>query len=160
MFLLIFHLLHLIFLPTFSSCFPNLCRCFSPQDTPLSKSSDVTSVSGTTGKGGKRRSVRAKGGKGTSMETGRVASSALDDELGFEISTKVKGLKKLKESSGRSNFGGDIYQPNTLELPYTLKHIRQKDSDRPKENHRNPKGTTNKVSYRNIYFGGICELFL
>lgn len=116
----------------------------SERDTPLSKSSDVASVSGTTGKGGKRRSVRAKGGKGTSMETGRVASSALDDELGFEISTKVKGLKKLKESSGRSNFGGDIYQPNTLELPYTLKHIRQKDSDRPKENHRNPKGTTNK----------------
>lgn len=90
--------------------------------------------------------MRAKGGKGASGEAGRAASAALDDEMGFEISTKVKGLKKLKESSGRSSFGGDIYQPNTLELPYTLKHVRQKDSERPKESHRNPKGAANKVS--------------
>lgn len=112
----------------------------------MSKSSDVASASGSSGKANKRRSMRAKDGKGSGMETGQVVSSVLDDEVGFEISTKVKGLKKLKESSGRSNFGGDIYQPNTLELPYTLKHVRQKDSDRPKENLRNPKGTTNKVS--------------
>lgn len=85
----------------------------------MSKSSDVASASGSSGKANKRRSMRAKGGKGSGMETGQVVSSVLDDEVGFEISTKVKGLKKLKESSGRSNFGGDIYQTNTLELPYT-----------------------------------------
>ncbi|KAK4301005.1 hypothetical protein Pmani_026827 [Petrolisthes manimaculis] len=105
----------------------------SERDTNSSKSSDVSSSQSE--KASKKRGNKAKSttNKTQNSQTPRISTNQVEDNAGFEISTKVKGLKKLKDQGGRT-FGGDIYQPNSLELPYTLKPVRTKDyeKDTPK----------------------------
>lgn len=104
----------------------------SERDTPSSKSSDITSFN----QGGKSRKKSKSKSSNKNLQNAQMSHNHNDD-AGFEISTKVKGLKRCKEMQSGRTFGGDIYQPNTLELPYTLKPIRNRDSDRDKENHKN-----------------------
>ncbi|XP_068240543.1 transmembrane protein 131 isoform X9 [Palaemon carinicauda] len=106
----------------------------SERDTPSSKSSDVTSV-GQGGKSKKQKSKSKNSNKNSNLQNTQILHNSNDD-AGFEISTKVKGLKRCKEMQSGRTFGGDIFQPNTLELPYTLKPIRHKESDREKESHK------------------------
>ncbi|XP_066949004.1 transmembrane protein 131 isoform X11 [Macrobrachium rosenbergii] len=106
----------------------------SERDTPSSKSSDVTSVS-QGGKSKKQKSKSKNSNKNSNIQNTQISHNNNDD-AGFEISTKVKGLKRCKEMQSGRTFGGDIFQPNTLELPYTLKPVRHKESDREKENHK------------------------
>ncbi|XP_042211085.1 transmembrane protein 131-like isoform X2 [Homarus americanus] len=111
----------------------------SERDTPISKSSDMTSSS-QSGKTSKKRSGKSKNSisKSPNSQGSRSSSNQNEDNSGFEISTKVKGLKRCKDPSGR-NFGGDIFQPNTLELPYTLKPLRNRESDREKDSQKTPR---------------------
>ncbi|XP_045617513.2 transmembrane protein 131 isoform X2 [Procambarus clarkii] len=106
----------------------------SERDTPSSKSSDMTSSSGKVPKrrAGKTKSSTSKSLNGQGSPT---SPNQNEDNSGFEISTKYKGLKRCKDPAGR-NFGCDIFQPNTLELPYTLKPIRNRESDRDKDNQK------------------------
>ncbi|KAK7021786.1 hypothetical protein SK128_004918, partial [Halocaridina rubra] len=108
----------------------------SERDTPSSKSSDILSFN-QSGKSKKQKS-KSKGSNKSKTQNTQSMQSHNDDE-GFEISTKVKGLKRCKEMQSGRTFGGDIYQPNTLELPYTLKPIRHREADRDKENHKSPR---------------------
>ncbi|XP_071538431.1 transmembrane protein 131 isoform X3 [Panulirus ornatus] len=105
----------------------------SERDTPSGRSSDITSSSQSS-KTTKKRTSKTKGSSSKSSNgQGSHSLCQNDDNSGFEFSTKVKGMKKVKDPAGR-NFGGDIYQPTSLELPYTLKPIR--DSDRDKDSHK------------------------
>ncbi|XP_069954287.1 transmembrane protein 131 isoform X3 [Cherax quadricarinatus] len=107
----------------------------SERDTQSSKSSDMT-TSSQSGKTTKRRACKTKtSGSKSPPSQGSHTTNQNEDNSGFEISTKYKGLKRCKDPAGR-NFGGDIFQPNTLELPYTLKPIRNRESDRDRDNHK------------------------
>ncbi|XP_076041632.1 transmembrane protein 131 isoform X2 [Oratosquilla oratoria] len=92
----------------------------------------------------KRRSNRNRGScsRGGQSFSADPSVPCKEDETGFEISTKFKGLKKHKDPSSRG-YGGDIFQPNSLELPYTLKPLR-KDPDHHHDSRKNSKNKTTK----------------
>lgn len=126
------------------------------QDTPSGRSSDITSSS-QNGKTTKKRTGKTKGSSSKSSNGQSSHSCQNDDNSGFEISTKVKGPKRVKDPAGR-NFGGDIYQPTSLELPYTLKPIRNRDSDRDKDSHKVPKTSLMKVSISLVVHAHLCSV--
>ncbi|CAL4119866.1 unnamed protein product, partial [Meganyctiphanes norvegica] len=111
----------------------------SERETSSHKSLGIASSSNSSVGKCKKKGNKGKSNNNRNCHSTKVTYGIHEDDPGFEITnTKIKGERKKKDTSNRTNYG-DIYQPSTLELPYTLKPLRNKESDREKENRRNNK---------------------